>query len=448
MSESAKKASAGWGMLGGVSLIVVGLTQPYYSTTYFLLLILVVLVPAARLIQLAGRAEPLDILDPYLFIPLTVGITYVSGPALLSGEGRSEDAAAVTVALLLGMCGYYLGVVAALPGTRSRSKSASPRPLVSRGQVLLCFGIGALAMAVFWLQAGGLPLLAADVENARVEALTGAGIPFYLSFLMMVAAWWAVESPKISSKTAWSLVAIGALLLATSGWRNTPFALVAVAGILTHYDRGFRTKTLFAGTVAMIAAVVGLGIYRVVASQLTSYETYRLSEEGKYFQASLAYFQNYAATFSRNLADILQLPAMGWKPLYGESFAWNFLALLPGSTREPFDFVLKRATGAGFEGGGLPPTIFGEWVLNFGEIGLFLGMIAVGVVAKYAHDNVRHNVGLPRLLGTVVAFYLFVAVRGGLGNVLFTTAVLTASICALAAYSRIGQSSKPKRFAV
>ena len=390
------------------------------------LLALGLAVPFARLTFLLGSHQKPDLIDPYLLVPITTGLTFASGPAVLRAEGRQEQAAELAFVVASGLGAYYIGVFVArliIGESRQDNVPAELRPEMYVNSVILrCyFALGCFSIGVYWVLAGGVPLLQSDVENSRIAALTGAGIPFHLSMALMASVWWAYHAQVFGDSTRLKMLIIAAVLLASTGWRNTPFALLAVTLLIEHYRRGIpRTRLLF-GAALLICSAAGLGLYRVFASGLSSYQSYQLIADGSYARAVLVYLQSYTATFSRNLVDVLALVPQSLPYQHGESFVWNFIALLPGQERVPFDFLLKSAAGAGFQGGGLPPTLYGEWVINFGTSGLVCGLGLTGIAAAVAHHMAtRGKRSSTVLCGVICAYYLWVTVRGGIGNVSLT----------------------------
>jgi oligosaccharide repeat unit polymerase len=398
--------------------------------------------------QLTASA-PLDILSPYVLFPLTMGVVYIRAPELLRLEGQQGAAATVSRALLLGVLSYYLGVLvwkAITSRVVAQGRLAGSSDWRT-GPIIAAYLVGVASMVAFWARAGGVPILMGDLENSRVAALTGSGVPFYLSMLLMVSCWLVLEpSVKISTNTKILMFVFGALLLATTGWRNTVFALLVVAVLVRHYRRPLKSSVLImTGLAAMLGAVV-IGLYRVISSGIETYLSYQQIARGDLIGATGTYLLTYADAFARNLATVFKVVPNGLDFQNGKTFVWNFLSLAPSSDLEPFDFVLKQAAGEGFQGGGLPPTLVGEWYLNFSWIGVVLGMAIVGAISAAAHhvaSSSRSSVS--RLLAILVAYYLFVSVRGGLGNVLLTATWLAIAVVVVA---RLSNAKDPRNSGV
>lgn len=382
------------------------------------------------IVDLAAK-RPLDVLSPFLLVPATMGFVYTGTPEFLSSRGDSSGATLASTALLVGMASYLLGAVGArllvFPspfGTQSRPfATAAQRPRA----VYMVFAFGALSMIVYWLRTGGIPLFQSDLENSRVEALSGNGVPFFLSMLMMVAVWTSL-SPRsgVAPRSKWIMFILAAMLLGSTGWRNTIITFVLVTLFLLHYTRPIRGLYIAIAGVAALLMAVGLGLWRISSSTLENYQTFQLMSRGDLFGAISSYLRSYADIFGQNLALTMSVAERGFALQNGETFIWNFINLLPGEEREPFDFVLKQAAGQTFAGGGLPPTLIGEWYINFGWVGIAVGMILFGGVVALAHATALKTSSFPTLIvAVIVANYSFIAVRGGIGNIVLTVVWLS-----------------------
>lgn len=412
------------------------------SPLLLIFLLLTIVIPVSVLVGGAIREGALDVLSPFALVPLTLGIIYGGSPEYLREQRLFDQAIQVELALVSGSIAYYVGVIIlylVIPRTKQLPIGAQSFPdrVISGRRIVFVFLFGALAMVLYWRAAGGIPILQGDLENSRLEALAGSGVPFYLSMLMMVAFWVGL-SPKstLSIYSKFALFILGGGLLMTSGWRNTVFAFAVVGLLAIHYVKPIRTGYIaLAGFIAVLGASA-LGLYRVYSSELTHYTTYQKLSDGDFLGAFSAYLESYRDVFGSNLAIVFQVVPDALAFQNGKTLWWNFVSLLPGVEQEPFDFVLKRAAGQGFAGGGLPPTLVGEWYINFSWTGVWLGMFAVGVFVALWHHFLRRTSNYTVVLLAIVSiYYVFVSVRGGVGNVLLTLAWLMISIIVVVWFS-------------
>lgn len=75
---------------------------------------------------------------------------------------------------------------------------------------------------------------------------------------------------------------------------------------------------------------------------------------------------------------------------YGYTYLINFLMLLPGPDLD-FTLWLKEQVGITFSGGGLTPTIIGEFYINFGEISIFIGLFLLGAFSVYLNRYFKRH---------------------------------------------------------
>ncbi|WP_416958587.1 oligosaccharide repeat unit polymerase [Nocardioides sp. T5] len=405
-----------------------------------------VLLLAPPLVAFAHQLthREVDVLSPWILLPLTTWLTFAAGPTVLLASNQPAEAELLVDTLSIGALSYFLGVFTSLNWARQRRRPTSVPP-VSRRAILIPFAVGACAMAWYWARAGGIPAIGPDSETARIAALTGSGIPFYLSMLLMVSVWiMAAGRSDLPRPIQLSLAFVAVVLLASTGWRNVPFALLAVSLLLLFYRRVVSLRTLILGVVMAVVGAVGFGIYRAVSSGITHYETSKLALNGQYGAAIWVYLRDYTATFSRNLVDVVQLAERS-VPEWGETFVWNILALMPGSDREPFDLVLKQRLGLGFQGGGLPPTMMGELLLNFGQVGLIIGMFLIGILASRVHGMLSSSSMAARIVAALTLYFMVSAIRGGIGNVLFNVLWLSLATVAILAILSPETSERVKR---
>jgi oligosaccharide repeat unit polymerase len=415
-------AAAGLGVLAAFSA---SLSEARFL--YYALLALSFGSVAIGLIVGYRRYRQVEIVSPYVLFPLNYLAVFGIGAAVYLDRSIYTDGGHLLGLLLLGLAGYLAGVfwsnLVRIPGQWGKSADGpvSERDYRTVSLVALCIGV--LAMMVFWAKAGGIPALQGNLESSRVSALSGQGIPFYLSMLVMPAVWLRyLSTDEPLSRSDLLLGGFCVAVLISTGWRNTAVALIAVAVLIRHYRRPFRPSTIILLGILLVVGAVSIGLYRVSSSDISGYRTFHELREGNYLGAVWTYLETYPRSFTTAFAAVVhgvpgKLPFQG-----GSSFFWNFQLLNPGHTAEAFDFHLKEALHLGFVGGGLPPTIPGEMYLNFGVEGVILGMFGVGFVSMQFYKLLKRQRGqsVIALICIISLYYFSVTVRGGLGDVLLT----------------------------
>ena len=119
--------------------------------------------------------------------------------------------------------------------------------------------------------------------------------------------------------------------------------------------------------------------------------------------------------------------------MLGSTFFMSFNLLLPGAGQD-FTMWLKEAMGQTFAGGGVAPSIVGEFYINFGMVGVFCGMFIMGGVANFleeiAQKSFRHRVFVYYLI-----VLLALVVYGGFSTYLLSLSLNTIAYFAISLLS-------------
>ncbi|MEY8752375.1 oligosaccharide repeat unit polymerase [Alkalicoccobacillus gibsonii] len=403
----------------------------------FFLLVVISVIVLAIFYSLKTKGY-LDILSPYIFFPVMYLVVYGVGPHKALTVYGDEIGNKVLLVISLGFIFFMLGSI--LASTLLMNNAAKKNSLITttnngsirdkRLQRMFKFSvfIGIVALVMFFVNARGIPFLMSDLENSRVEALSGNGIPYYFSMFIMIGVWiYFIKSQSTKSKIIVLTFGVGLMLM--TGWRNTAVALLLISILLYHYQKPIALKKLlFIGSLLIVIISV-TGLYRIYSSDLQHYELMKLMNQGKYIQSFFQYLYNYPVVFTDNLILVLEGFNDSSKFLYGASFFWNFMLIIPWVEAEAFDFYLKDYLQVGFAGGGLPPTLLGDFFLNFGVIGIIIGMIFVGFLWKIIHHLFLLNKGnLVGLASVIILYYLSVSVRGGIENITLTVTWLLVAL--------------------
>jgi oligosaccharide repeat unit polymerase len=385
----------------------------------------------------------LDILSPYVYFPLMYLVIYGVGPhkALTISE---ETGYKVLFIIFLGFLAYLIGALAVssiLVNRKDTKNKSNPIVIPSfegryKRIVKITFYIGVISMVAFWAKAKGIPALMSDLENARVGALQGNGIPYYLSMSIMVSVWVFFLMEKKLKKQIMYLI-VGTALLMSTGWRNTSVALICVAILIYHYRNPIPLRKLILTGITLVIVISVSGLFRIYSSDLQTYKLMDMMESGNYIGAFFSYLYSYPVVFTDNLILVLNGFSDPQSFLHGKSLFWNFGLLIPGFDIEAFDFFLKDYLRVGFAGGGLPPTLLGDLYLNFSYIGIFFGMVLVGALNSFLHYKFMNNKNnLIGLASVIALYYLSVSIRGGLENITLITTWLLILVLALSQISK------------
>ncbi|NML29119.1 O-antigen polymerase [Zoogloea dura] len=259
-------------------------------------------------------------------------------------------------------------------------------PSAQKVLVKIFLGIGFLGGAIFFARAGQIPIMAENKEIARVDALSvsGNGYFLYLMTLLMVGvAFKAVsvysspyrnERYEASAERFLFLVAlIVGVFLTGSGSRRYAIWTILYVLIVRHYcvsRLSFRSVLMVA--VVAFSAVNLFEMFRNPFSDTTV----------DFTTTSLFRFVIYASNFEKVLSSFVNSDIH----YFGSTFFMDVLTMLPGKQMD-YQSWLKEQAGLEFEGFGIPPTIIGDFFINFGEVGVVLLCAVYGCLVRVLYSK-------------------------------------------------------------
>ncbi len=244
---------------------------------------------------------------------------------------------------------------------------------------LVVYIVGIITMLVFFWRIGAVPILLSDAENDRFTLRAGiASLPIlaYCCFLI------STLSLQIQARRHWEqivalgLTGIAIIILIGSGFRAPAMKLLLANFVVfayLHYAR-IPIFQLFLVISSIIVFTGVLGFFRR-ENMLTNDLLIILR---------LAIFR----IFVNNLYVldlIFDLYPRSEPFMLGRSYLIDLITILPGP-QPHFGFWLKDRLGLDFAGGGVTQTIVGEFFLNFGWIGVLIGMFLLGVGLRISYD--------------------------------------------------------------
>lgn len=284
----------------------------------------------------------------------------------------------------------------------------------------ICLLIGTLGIFIFYIKVRGIPIFMNDLEQQRLSMLSGNGVPYYLSMLLVFSLWMSIliyKKSKVNNLIAmWSFV--GFFLIST-GWRNTFVTVSFIALMLLLVLDIINGRKFIILTGAILIVVIVLGLYRIAQAEIDSYYVYQLIKNKQYIEAIFFYFSSYSGTYYDAFRSVYNFYSISGTTMYGITFIWNFGMIFLGLPA--FDLILKNILQLDFLGGGLPPTIIGDFYINFGLYGAFIASFAFGIFCSFIYSKLilsKNQKNYYRVLVyTIVYYFCFVAVRGGIENV-------------------------------
>ncbi|WP_457676860.1 O-antigen polymerase [Thiolapillus sp.] len=324
------------------------------------------------------------------------------------------------VILLYGIC--FLLAAMAVP-VMLGMRPARMKPVILRvgsewlAAGLVLWGLGAAAMMVFYLKAGGVPALASDVETARVTMkqglgryiLAGGGF-FTIGLVYLHLLLTGRQQPSIFLRLlVWGLTGVAVILMMGIGFR-APAAFMLVTVVLARvilsegYQRNNRLQLRW--------VIFGVCLFVVLA--LVGY--YRNTGQ---FALHVNIVIWPAIVHAGNLQTILsEFDNTGY--FLGNSFVSDFMAAVPGVEGAFLGDYLKHLFDLDFRGGGMTVTAPGEGYVNFGMPGVILHALLLGLVGGFAYERLAGKADVQsRILLLLISLNLARMVTSGIMPVLF-----------------------------
>lgn len=278
-------------------------------------------------------------------------------------------------------------------------KSVNNLSIVKIAKIVLL--IGYICSCIYLFK--NLSYILSDLENNRVSAMTGNGVIVHLAFMILPSTWilyyYHLNINKI--KYIYVIFIIDIILLLLFGFRARILELLLLAIIIRNDYKKIELKKLLSYGLVLVILASGLQAIRSVLS----------SNNANIFDSLL----NTTIVGSINLKHIFKFFPAKVSYQYGYTYLINFMQLLPSYSLD-MTMWLKQTMKMTFAGGGVTPTIIGEFYINFGYIGIFIGMTFMGIFCRFI-DNCFNQKGINKIFYFIIIFYIARSVTGGLANV-------------------------------
>lgn len=334
--------------------------------------------------------RPKDFFQPEFFINflfvVLIGLgpfsLYFFIPAVYQGKPYDE----VSLVILLGYISLNLGFLFArffyprkilltnLSGNFSEWLVRRSRGMYVLGIILSFFAI--LGGFLFFYRAGFIPLLASNKDEARVAAMSVSGNGYFLYLLALgvvapsfMALFYLKDKVPIklfSPPFIFLVLAISVLLLFTGSRRYVIWLLIYLLAVYHYAYKIIPMSKMLTASMLGLLFIVLFEIFRNPDSDTTAgfliASVYRFIIYTSNLEKVYSYFQH---------ADIM----------LGGTFFMDVLTVLPGKQVD-YQSWLKELVGLEFEGFGIPPTIMGDFYINFGLWGVFFGVFTLGFILR------------------------------------------------------------------
>jgi hypothetical protein len=345
---------------------------------------------------------PRDAFAPGLLFSLAFAGTYAAPYLNLIDYSDTIPPPGARMASLaaLGLLSYLAGLAVA---RRAWATPARARPPVEANEwrsprallTVTALALASLALFAAVLKLGAMvPLLAENKEAARwaltkklgypVNAVTRLPIPAAIACGLYVLA--SRRGLSMLNALASALILASMAALALLGHRGLPIFILVPLVICFHYlVRPLRLELLVA---AGALIVVGLGVANYLRLSTSPPQLAHMLAHSKlpaWVPPSLTPAVTFVAfgplTFNLVLSTVPEREPFQ----YGAAMFNGAFGILPGHQMTISEFVSRRLLLLPPDSPGLPPTILGGFYLDFGTVGIVVGMLLVGIVSQYLY---------------------------------------------------------------
>jgi len=378
---------------------------------YLIILILIVFA-GLQLDRFNITTPTMLFIEFYLF-------TVALGPLFLMNQGYYYNTYSYTKVILGGLLAFVTGasLYDIFFGMKEKNGKLKKEKAVLRFSFPRVYAIYALmlisyAASVYYLRMNW-GILRGNINDGRITAMSGSGLyiqiielhvilfPMLLSAYLNNKLYGNKKSRNKISKLILILLGIASSLsMFVTGFRGAIFLMVFCSILVYNGKKGIpQIKLIVIGIICIVAAMV-MGVIRDIISGNSITFLYSLFRSMRNGAVNLNYVFRTFPT---------KLPFQ-----HGSTYFINIKMLLPGPDLD-FTLWLKEQVGISFSGGGLTPTVLGEFYMNFGYKSIFVGMFLLGCVSRLLLRYTAAHKGT--FLSALYTCQFFHLVSGGIANI-------------------------------
>jgi len=335
--------------------------------------------------------SPMVAIGGYYFISILAGLTmiFTIDPLDLANDLSYQGVYRLS---LFGFVAFYIGLFYSNTIYKTCNKQADNdnRPkchdkivksLGYRVCSKLLLVIGMVSAFLFFFRSGTVPLFAADKNEARMLTMEIPGNGYLLYLMTSMNFYFMLEYYRYASNIKhyigkkryifWSIAILIFVTYLLTGSRRFSLFLIIYALMINNYTiEVIKLKKITVAIVFIIMFVIMFEMFRESSQDTT--------------QSLLITIVYRLVIYISNFTKIYELVPTVLPFKHGATYFMDFLTILPGKQLD-YQSWLKELTGLTFKGFGIPPTIVGDLYLNWGEIGVYIGMFLIGMMLQLSY---------------------------------------------------------------
>ena len=412
-------------LTAAVPVLLFNVGQPAWDDTSFPLTLIIILSGLRFSWILGARTRHLHEMVVWLFVYYFLGVApFLQQRIRYPGTTPNLDTGLVEQASYAALTGVVALMVGSLLASRwSSSTETQPRFAINeRRTIQLAWAALALA-AVYIAQIGPATLFASrsDASLARQESFgtdptgsilrAGAAMGLLVAFVGLMHLRRMRKLEKIAYPRVLTILVFIALFSCVnpiSSARYT-FGTVALAALATF--GAYATVRRF--RIVAVSAIVGMVVVFPILDTFRRSLDARVEFESPLDSLTTGDFDAFAQIV--NTIEYTTVHGITWgQQILGVVLFWVPRSAWPG---KPIDTGTLLAEFKGYNFLNLSAPMWSELMINFGWVGLVIGMVALGFL--FRRLDVRAEAALrisqiPPVLGCIIPFYLLIVLRGSL----------------------------------
>lgn len=399
-------------IIAALCIAVFGSESQYSIYAYLLIVALITIA--------LFTAYDWNVIHPNILFWVFSMYTFGLGPVILIRRGISFNYNYFFIILGAMLCfafGSILFISRSAPRVKPRPDNTVIHLNFSRITGLyILFGIAELS-TLFYLIKNRDILILSSLEDSRISAASGNGLLYYGMQMSIVAITMLYDiycetgknqKPLVSKITLFCLTIIASVSLMVTGFRANVMTLFMCLVVMRAGKKKTSPLVIVIYGVLFISAVTVLGVARSLVS----------GNDASLFRALITSI--YVGDINLNYVFNTFPRKVDFQ--YGYTYLINLIMLLPGPDPD-FTLWLKEQVGISFSGGGLTPTIIGEFYINFGIVSIYPGLFLMGAfgnkIGKYFSGH-RES-----FLAVFYTWQFTHSASGGIANVMVAVILFT-----------------------